>query len=183
VISAWGIEDGVVQKAAWKAFYPAPPKVSKIPRRKLKITSGKDILGVDKHTARTLRGRPAGSLTVDPDNNTVMMARTTAGFRRKGVASHLLGHAEKQSGSKVAHSPHRTTYGNAWAKATDKKRGAKPPPVSELYTPKKKGVYVEDTTRKGSRRMLSTAAVTRSGVERGKKKVRSPMQRAMSWNS
>ena len=181
--SAWGVEHDVVQKAAWKAFFPAPPKVSKIPRGKLTIDSHRNAFGVDQHTARTARGRRAGGLSIDPDNNTVMLANTAPGFRRKGVASHLLRHAEKESGSKVAHSPHRTTYGNAWAKATDKKRGAKPPPVSELYAPKKKGVYIEDTVRRGQRRALTTSTVTRSGIERGKKKVRPPLLRKLSAES
>ena len=177
--SAWGVEHGVVSKAAFKAFFPAPPGVGKLPRSKMLMHSSPSG---GLHTASTLRGKPISSLSVEHGTNTIGTATTSPGFRRRGAASNLLASAEKQRGAKIAHSTNRTALGDAFARGTDKKRGFKPPTSTregELKGAKKPmGVT---TMRQGSRRVSVASQTGRTGIERGKKKI--PFSSRPAWGA
>jgi hypothetical protein len=123
--------NGEVSKASWGNFHPAPPMrgggIRKFPSRELKIRSEPfpGYPDVTSHIANNRRGKHVGYLQLN--KQTINMAHVEPGFRRRGVAAHLLRHAEKKG--PVYHDTNRTSAGNAWAHKMDAKRGTKPPPT------------------------------------------------------
>lgn len=171
--SVWGVDHGDVSKAAWKAFYPVPPKVNKIPRGKLKITS--HLRGAHQsYEAHAPRGGSVGYLSVG--DHGIGMANVKSGFRRRGIASNLLARADKDRGAKIPHSTERSLEGDAFARGNDKKRGVKTPTSfreQEIGRRKIKGGLKigQGAMRQGSRRVEMHSQMSRSGIFRGKKKI------------
>ncbi len=144
MISPFGVEHSWVSKAAWKAFYPVPPKVGKIPRGRLVVTTAKNEAQERSVHLAALKHRPKrniGSLAVD--HGQIEMVNVGRGFRRRGVAANLMHEARK--GGPAAHSPHRTPLGEKFAQGESAKQGTKP--IGRDRTPGEPGSPMETQRR------------------------------------
>ena len=155
-----------VGKAAWKNFIPAPPMksgaVRAIPRSKVSVDSDPTN---SVHTAYNMRNKKIGGLDTDANTRVIRSVGVNAGYRRRGVASHLLAAAEKR-GSKVIHDTNRSPNGNAWAHAMDKKRGAVPDKSHrELNPNKKQGDSSFGYVRDRGKVATMTSRAGRTGIE------------------
>lgn len=180
--SVWGVDHGEVSKAAWKAFYPVPPGVGKIPRSKLAFSSKTYRDGSVSHHAKTLRGKNAGQLSTGPiardgrgGTREIDLVAVHPGFRRRNIASNLIAHGEKTTRGAIEHSASRTPNGNAFATAHAARQGTKPPELHSWSKPTqrgKKGKPVRWTVPQGKNKVIAHGSNTgRTGIERGKKRL------------
>lgn len=114
-----------IEKAAWKGYYPVPPKVGRVPRHKVEIEHG-EWAGNHKVLAR-VGGRRAAELVSRPEGGktSVELLHTDSGFMRRGLAGRLVEEENKRVGGRLVASPNRTRFGEAFTRKIARTKGVK----------------------------------------------------------